>query len=72
MKYAFSKEEYLSLRFRYIGICLTCGEKRNGIEPDARQYECKECGEKQVYGIEEALLDGVIEITACPKRNEGR
>lgn len=27
-----------------------------GCEPDARRYECEECGERGVYGTEELLL----------------
>jgi hypothetical protein len=38
------------------GFCLACGEEAMGCEPDARQYECESCGERQVYGAEELLL----------------
>lgn len=38
------------------GICLACGEETDGCEPDAREYPCPSCGEKQVYGAEEVLL----------------
>lgn len=38
------------------GFCLACGEEQDGCEPDARQYPCDACGEKQVYGAEEILL----------------
>jgi hypothetical protein len=41
------------------GICLACGEEQEGCEPDARNYECEACGERQVFGAEEALLMGV-------------
>ena len=40
----------------YFGFCLNCGAQENPIEPDARQYECEACGEKQVYGAEELLI----------------
>jgi hypothetical protein len=33
-----------------------------GVEPDARGYECECCGKHRVYGLEEALLMGVIDI----------
>lgn len=40
----------------YIGFCVACGAERGGCEPDARQYECYECGENTVYGAEELLM----------------
>lgn len=39
-----------------IGICRSCGHEQDGCEPDARQYECEECGERQVYGAQELLI----------------
>ena len=38
------------------GFCLACGAQAYGVEPDARRYECEECGERKVYGAEECLL----------------
>lgn len=40
----------------YLGFCLSCGEQANGVEPDARRYECEACSERQVYGAEELLI----------------
>ena len=49
----------------YEGFCTNCREITNsGVEPDARRYECESCGGRTVYGIEEALLMGAIEIAA--------
>ena len=41
------------------GICLACGADVDGVEPDARGYECEVCGESYVYGAEELLIMGV-------------
>ncbi len=38
------------------GMCLACGAEAEGVEPDARNYECEACGEAQVFGIEEVVL----------------
>jgi hypothetical protein len=38
------------------GFCVACGEEAWGVEPDARGYECENCGEPKVYGAEEILL----------------
>lgn len=38
------------------GICLSCGAEREGCEPDARNYECHECGEHRVFGAEEVMM----------------
>ena len=40
----------------YAGFCLACGAQADGVEPDARKYECSECGAHKVYGAEEILL----------------
>jgi len=40
----------------YIGICIGCGYEQEGVEPDARKYECEDCGERKVYGAEELLF----------------
>ena len=38
------------------GFCLNCGADREGCEPDARDYECYDCGAHKVYGAEEMLI----------------
>lgn len=38
------------------GFCLACGYEQDGCEPDARNYECEECGAEKVFGAEELLL----------------
>lgn len=40
----------------HTGICGECGGEQDGCEPDARKYECDDCGAKAVYGAEECLL----------------
>ena len=40
----------------YTGFCLGCGSERDGCEPDARRYECYDCGENKVWGAEELLF----------------
>ena len=46
------------------GFCTTCKKITvfGGCEPDAREYECPDCGNSTVYGTEEALIMGVIKI----------
>lgn len=38
------------------GFCLACGNTQDGVEPDARKYECDSCGAPKVYGAEELIL----------------
>jgi len=38
------------------GFCLACGAEIDGVEPDAENYECENCGSWQVFGAEELLL----------------
>lgn len=42
------------------GWCLACGNEAYGVEPDARKYPCESCGEKAVYGAQEALIMGRV------------
>ena len=46
----------------YEGICLSCGEWTDSVEPDAEGYECAYCGEFKVMGAEYALLMGHVEF----------
>lgn len=39
-----------------VGMCLACGELADGVEPDARRYECECCGAHKVYGFEEIAM----------------
>lgn len=61
-KVKMSVEQYRKYCFDYMGICTSCGEMAPECEPDAERYECPECGEDTVYGVEQALLLGKIEI----------
>ena len=38
------------------GFCLACGAEVDGVEPDGRRLTCECCGEAQVYGAEELLM----------------
>jgi len=44
------------------GACISCGERAYGVEPDARQYKCESCGAFTVYGLEELLIMGHIDL----------
>ena len=39
-----------------LGFCIACGAEAYSVEPDARKYECEECGKRAVYGAEELLF----------------
>ncbi len=38
------------------GFCIACGDDAEGVEPDARRYECESCEARAVYGAEELLI----------------
>ncbi len=44
------------------GRCTACGAEAYGVEPDACEYVCEECGEPKAYGLEELLMMGLIDI----------
>ena len=41
------------------GFCLACGDECDGVEPDARKYQCQSCGAHKVYGAEELMIMGL-------------
>ena len=45
------------------GLCIRCGDEVDGVEPDARKYECEGCGHNGVYGVSELLIMGLITIS---------
>jgi hypothetical protein len=46
-----------------IGICTECGERRDGVEPDAQNRFCESCKTTNVMGLEQAALTNRVEIT---------
>ena len=62
--FSMTEDEYHSLHEDNGGYCLSCGQDACGVEPDARKYECEVCGEPKVYGLEELLMMGRVEIAA--------
>ena len=56
----FSLEQIEEAMQDYIGFCVECGAERECCEPDARKYECEECGARAVYGAEELAIMGLV------------
>ena len=44
------------------GFCLYCHAQHFNIEPDARGYECEDCGRNGVFGAEEILMMGYVNM----------
>lgn len=68
MGHTITEEEATHLMFGttgHPGYCKRCNEidEFASVEPDARKYECPCCGEKELYGFEEAFMSGFIHIT---------
>jgi len=57
----FPLDQLIALSEDMGGACIGCGEEAFGIEPDARGYECEECGCMKVYGAEELIIMGRAE-----------
>jgi len=58
-----TKSDYQNADFQSLGWCSHCikisGEE---VEPDGRDWLCHECGNYTLFGIEEALIQGLIEL----------
>ena len=55
-----NEEEYIQANEECAGFCIQCGSEADGVEPDARMYECEGCGAAAVYGLEELLIAGLL------------
>lgn len=55
-------EEVQDLQNDYCGICRNCQEIADCVEPDASNYFCDSCEKKEVFGIDNLLLMGDIDI----------
>jgi hypothetical protein len=58
---SFQLEEIEEAMADNIGFCTACGAERDCCEPDAREYECEECGALKVHGAEELVMMGLVE-----------
>ena len=48
----------------YEGFCTACLDfTTSGVEPDAHHYECESCGERTVYGAEDAYHLGFFYVS---------
>ncbi len=45
------------------GICINCGNRQHGVEPDAENYSCEACESRSVYGLEQAVICGHVRVT---------
>lgn len=62
-RFRMSFENFRAACDSYDGFCTNCNDITNsGVEPDARRYDCEVCGERAVYGMEEALMNGSIQV----------
>ncbi len=57
-----SSEEFVEVTEAYEGFCVVCGETASGVEPDAREYICECCGQPGVFGLEELMMMGDVEL----------
>jgi hypothetical protein len=56
----FSLEQIEDGMENYLGFCIQCGAERDYCEPDARNYDCEDCGENAVFGAEELIIMGLV------------
>lgn len=59
--HVFTMEEFEEADESMSGYCIRCGAMRECCEPDARKYDCQECGQMTAYGAQELLLMGLVE-----------
>lgn len=58
-----TENEYTEACESNMGYCTNCKDfTTDSCEPDARKYKCDVCDLRTVFGAEEALMMGIIEI----------
>lgn len=57
-----TEREYMQHLEDSTGVCTNCRSIRECCEPDARNYRCDECGEDSVFGVEELLMEGNLQL----------
>jgi hypothetical protein len=57
-----SEDRYDSLCDAHTGLCRSCEAERECTEPDAENYTCEACGADDVFGCEQLLIMGELEI----------
>ena len=45
-----------------MGVCISCGSRMGGIDPDQVSGHCAVCGRHEVMGFEEAIIEGHLVI----------
>ena len=53
-----TEQTYQEMVEEFDGFCQACGAEVYGIEPDAKEYECEECGYRGITAYHE-LFEGV-------------
>lgn len=57
------KSEFAEYSEMHYGVCKVCKAlAEGGYEPDASGGECEACGSLAVMGLDNALIEGLIEI----------
>jgi hypothetical protein len=64
-----STTQYQAMEDDNTGVCLACHEETSGVEPDAEDYECENCGEHRVTGMMNLLLNGNIVLVSDDRRS---
>jgi len=60
-----TEDEYMEHVDSNDGCCLNCEEwTTGGVEPDAEHYPCAYCGEEEVYGAEQLMIMGEIQLVS--------
>lgn len=62
VSFEMSQDEFHEADEGSIGYCIRCGSDCDGCEPDARRYRCEACSKTSVYGTQELLIMGLVEI----------
>ncbi|MCP4896283.1 MAG: hypothetical protein GY906_04845 [bacterium] len=55
-----SLDLYHEMERENLGICLACGSEREMCEPDAENYPCECCDERQVAGSLHFIITDMI------------
>lgn len=62
-KLRITMDEFNDLRDANDGFCVKCGKINEGFhEPDAENYECSHCEERESFGMDTLFMNGTVQL----------
>lgn len=61
-RFVFTEDQLSGMDLDDPGACVLCGEYASGCEPDLEKGPCESCGKNGVYGAQQLLIMGRVDL----------